>query len=302
LFSIRIDQDTLDISITEAEAGGTNPKYLLHGLVLYVVWGAFLTLQICSARYLKQFWMVNMWVHGIFGSVTGILTVYSCAILLKGMGSIKTSGHKGFGYWFTILSVLMIFGGLFDKVIIEKLKWKTFFIRTVARVHKYLALLIVLYGQFVILTGIKLYYKKYNGTSDKEGLTFILFFLHLTGHVLIFAVLEIVFRLWRNKSGALTSKDPVKTITSFEYEGLVKEGKQLCVLDDLVLDVGRYASRHPGGKFLIDATVGRDVSKYFYGGYKMENSKSNRDSPYRHSMMARKVVSTIVYARLNEKA
>jgi len=82
----------------------------------------------------------------------------------------------------------------------------------------------------------------------------------------------------------------------------VRGGKQLCVLDDLVLNVGRYASRHPGGKFLIDATVGRDVSKYFYGGYKMENSKSNRDAPYRHSMMARKCIPGLVYARLNEKA
>jgi len=53
LFSIRIDPDTLDISITEAKVGGTISKYLLHGLVLYVTWGAFLTLQICSARYLK---------------------------------------------------------------------------------------------------------------------------------------------------------------------------------------------------------------------------------------------------------
>jgi len=246
--------------------------------------------------------MVNMWVHGVLGSVTGILTIYSCVILIGGMRSIKTKGHKGLGYWFAILSILMIFGGLFGKVIMEKLKWKTFFIRTVARVHKYLALLIVLYGQYVILTGIKIYYRKYSGTSDQEGLTFILFFLHLGGHVVLFAVLEIVFRLWRNKSGALTSKDPVKTITSFEYEELVKEGKQLCILDDLVLDVGRYASRHPGGKFLIDAIMGRDVSKYFYGGYKMENSKSNRDAPYRHSMMARKVVSTLVYARLNQKA
>jgi len=70
-------------------------------------------------------------------------------------------------------------------------------------------------------------------------------------------------------------------------------------LDDLVLDISKYASRHPGGKFLLDATVGADVSKYFYGGYKMENSKSNKDGPYRHSMMARKVVSTLVYARIN---
>ena len=43
------------------------------------------------------------------------------------------------------------------------------------------------------------------------------------------------------------------------------------ILDDLVLDVSKYYSEHPGGKFLIEANIGRDISKFFYGGYAMEN-------------------------------
>jgi cytochrome b involved in lipid metabolism len=70
----------------------------------------------------------------------------------------------------------------------------------------------------------------------------------------------------------------------------------------LILDVGRYSSRHPGGKFLIDAVVGRDASKYFYGGYKMENQKSNKDGPWRHTMVARRTVMDLVVARLTKKA
>lgn len=118
----------------------------------------------------------------------------------------------------------------------------------------------------------------------------------------MFGILEVVFRLWRNKSGPLTMKNITNTMTTEEYEKAVHEGRKLCILDDYVLDVTKYASRHPGGQFLIQATVGRDVSKYFYGGYKMENAKSNRDSPYRHSMSARKVVSTLIVARLNNPA
>jgi cytochrome b involved in lipid metabolism len=28
---------------------------------------------------------------------------------------------------------------------------------------------------------------------------------------------------------------------------------------------------HPGGKFVVEANIGRDISKFFYGGYSMEN-------------------------------
>jgi len=109
--------------------------------------------------------------------------------------------------------------------------------------------------------------------NERERDTLILFFVHLGFHFVLFVVLEIVYRLWRNKSGPLTTREVTKTLTTEEYEKLVHNGGKLCILDDFILDTERYASRHPGGQFLIEATVGRDVSKYFYGGYKMENSK-----------------------------
>ena len=28
---------------------------------------------------------------------------------------------------------------------------------------------------------------------------------------------------------------------------------------------------HPGGRFMINKTVGRDISKFFYGGYQLIN-------------------------------
>jgi len=59
-----------------------------------------------------------------------------------------------------------------------------------------------------------------------------------------------------------------------EFDELVfKQGRKLVILDDLVLDVGKYMSFHPGGQFLLKANIGRDVSKFFYGGYTMESDK-----------------------------
>jgi cytochrome b involved in lipid metabolism len=38
----------------------------------------------------------------------------------------------------------------------------------------------------------------------------------------------------------------------------------------MVLDIETYMAEHPGGKFSIEHNIGRDISKFFYGGYSLE--------------------------------
>jgi cytochrome b involved in lipid metabolism len=57
------------------------------------------------------------------------------------------------------------------------------------------------------------------------------------------------------------------TISEEVFEELVLKGKHLFILDDLVLDLTDYIPNHPGGAFLLQHNIGRDVSKFFYGGY-----------------------------------
>ena len=67
-------------------------------------------------------------------------------------------------------------------------------------------------------------------------------------------------------------------------------------MNDLVLDVSKYMSNHPGGKFVMDHNIGRDISKYFYGGYILENQVGI--SPHTHSNVARKIVNSLIVARI----
>ena len=67
------------------------------------------------------------------------------------------------------------------------------------------------------------------------------------------------------------------------------------ILDDLVLNVEDFFLYHPGGKFLLQQTLGRDISKYFYGGYSLEPQTV---SPHRHSDQARQIVNSLTVARL----
>lgn len=54
-----------------------------------------------------------------------------------------------------------------------------------------------------------------------------------------------------------------------EFQRRVSKGAKFVILDDLILEVGDYAIEHPGGERLIWDNTGRDISKFFYGGYSM---------------------------------
>ena len=85
-----------------------------------------------------------------------------------------------------------------------------------------------------------------------------------------------------------------------EYESEVQKGKhRLVVLDDLVLDVTRFANSHPGGRFLIEKNSGKDISKFFHGGYNYE--PANGGWNHTHTNYARTVVNSLIVARLEDK-
>jgi cytochrome b involved in lipid metabolism len=71
------------------------------------------------------------------------------------------------------------------------------------------------------------------------------------------------------------------------------------LLDNLVLDVTNFLDEHPGGKFSLEHNIGKDVSKFFHGGYSLENLKKVNE--HRHSNDARMTVSRLIVGRLESQ-
>ncbi len=71
---------------------------------------------------------------------------------------------------------------------------------------------------------------------------------------------------------------------------MISKKRKIVLLEDLVIDVTDYASSHPGGKFIFDKMTGKDIGKYFYGGYAFDS-----DSPvyHRHTNYARRIISKL---------
>jgi hypothetical protein len=57
---------------------------------------------------------------------------------------------------------------------------------------------------------------------------------------------------------------------------------------------------HPGGKFALQRTVGRDISKFFYGGFHILSEEGSQ-APHLHSLKALETAKKMVVARLESK-
>jgi hypothetical protein len=93
---------------------------------------------------------------------------------------------------------------------------------------------------------------------------------------------------------------PAAVMNVEEFERRMHAGEMLMILDDLVLDVSEFYKVHPGGKFVIEHTIGTDIAKFFYGGYSLEdNMLSTPAFGFRHSNYARIIANDIAIARFD---
>ena len=96
-----------------------------------------------------------------------------------------------------------------------------------------------------------------------------------------------------------SDEDEVPNITKAEFhERVYQKGEKLVILDEYVLDVSEFISKHPGGRFALEHSIGRDVSKYFYGGYSVDGNVG-RDHPraaHVHSNDARRIINELIVA------
>ena len=116
----------------------------------------------------------------------------------------------------------------------------------------------------------------------------------------ILIVGEIIHRKTLNK--IVPFKEVEEMIDEEEFRKQISEGKDLVLLDNMVLDVSKFIFHHPGGKFLLKHNVGRDISKFFYGAYALEGHANGQPQKgHLHSSYARKIVNTLILAKFDSK-
>jgi hypothetical protein len=118
--------------------------------------------------------------------------------------------------------------------------------------------------------------------------------------VFFFGTLGILEFLHRRKGREVEPfNEPDTFISEEEFESLIHKGRKLVILDNLVLDVEKFLDCHPGGRWNLEHNIGKDIAKFFYGGYAIDGNVKPEQSPshHTHSNFARLAVNQMVIAR-----
>ncbi len=133
-----------------------------------------------------------------------------------------------------------------------------------------------------------------------QGLTYNkLGVLHLVAIFFLVVIFEVFH--YKSKQGEVTftgGDGGLIYITKDEFNQRLAEGENLALIEDLVVDLSKYKFNHPGGKFVLEHNIGRDISKFFYGSYMLENDLK----PHVHSNIARNIVNELTVGKLVETA
>lgn len=166
----------------------------------------------------------------------------------------------------------------------------------VTKFHKFYAYFMIFAVQMVVVSGIMI---RIVDGKDDQPLKVFLVCLNVGIFVITLSVGEYVHQK-RLKSfyGLKTGKDFVMSMTRAELDKAVIAGNKYVVLDNLILDVSRFIYMHPGGQFLIQHNIGKDISKFFYGAYSLEGNLTGVATLNRHSNYARMIVNDLAFATL----
>mmetsp|Transcript_1317 Transcript_1317/g.1691 ORF Transcript_1317/g.1691 Transcript_1317/m.1691 type:complete len:290 (-) Transcript_1317:1036-1905(-) len=274
--------------------------YVTHGIALWLCWGLFSIVQFGVNRYGKGLLHgYYMWIHRIIGTLLMLVTLFFGLWAYRdGNWKIEVNYHAYFVFPVLFLVFFIAVGGVATRSIMRRLTWNTKTALRIKRGHKFIAYLITLSGAAGVAAGIYYYYD-YPPWNDGFNIRF---FLHQGFFVVMCVLLEVLHQCkLRSERPFLAASAKVgEAYTVADFKSRVANGEQLVVLDDMVLDVKGYLDDHPGGKFSLQNNIGRDVSKFFYGGYSQENEAGLK--PHTHSSIARNVVEKLIVGRLVEEA
>ena len=229
--------------------------------------------------------------HNILGLFVAIVTIYSSMEMFAHRNWVPSlSVHSVLGIMALVLTLLASISGVItacmmmcyrgDKEWSEREK-----VYNVARAHRYISYVMLLWGNAVVTGGTWTYLNTI-GFSPYGPIALI----EITIFGFLWIVHECVLRRYNRNNfkiieghdlQAIQERNGQKIWTSAEIEKAVSLGDSICVCDNLVLRTDGYERVHPGGKFVIVKNFGRDIAKFYYGNYSLMNG--NLSTLHTHS-------------------
>lgn len=134
------------------------PKWIVHGVFMWVGWAVIGLLQICTNRYWRAQWRWNKVVHAILGFASLLLTLvagFIGLVLSKWQINSASSLHSKVGFAAFLMGVVLMLGGMVANItrLMIAMPWKTKRVLLLGKVHKWFGRIVIIFSQYVIGTG-----------------------------------------------------------------------------------------------------------------------------------------------------
>lgn len=227
--------------------------------------------------------------HSVLGVALLVLGVAGVAVRVAREGELELEGvHSLPGGVITLGSILISVGGAFALYYKKYAKWRTGTIKTLRFAHRVGGATLLIASTIVTFTGLL------DFTEDQplKQYSWIAYF-ELIFWLVLYLAGELYFRKVRGGEDPFPDLSKYPVLSEAAFKAKVEHGEKLVILDNVILNLAAYEHQHPGGAFLLQQTVGRDISKYFYGGYALDGNMNLEPGQatlnHAHTNIARKV-------------
>lgn len=266
------------------------PVYEIHGFWMFIAWMPLGYLLIATKRYIKGSWKLMNILHMLLGVLVSMITIWqTLEISLRFGWGLTDDPHSILG---TMCIVGMLFSTVSGFLAHAYYKYSTDEAWSpkekatkVGKVHRISSYVVLGLCNIVVFGGLLTYSLK--NLRDVRYVPFGI--LSLLGFINIVLLSEYIHRKKASSSNLAkgegepedelqsnkVSKRDLREFTAQQVDKAVELGQKLVILDNLILDSNGYERIHPGGKFTLIKNFGRDISKFFYGGYVLVNGKGS---------------------------
>lgn len=118
--------------------------------------------------------------------------------------------------------------------------------------------------------------------------------------VLTLLMMEIIYQIRKPikmSHRTMLANKRLPSMTMRDFEKAILHNQKYCLMDEYVIDIGKFVKEHPGGSAMINHHIGRSIGKYFYGAYSLEYTTFN----HTHTYFAAKVLAKLAVAKIDSR-
>ncbi|CAI2178890.1 18227_t:CDS:10 [Funneliformis geosporum] len=256
-----------------SNADGRMKILMMHGIVMFIIWGVLLPCSVWIVRYLRHInsYMVQHRNLNLFG---GMMVGIFAAVAMSVTPSHAKSPHAIIGiiiFTITIIQISLGMMAIWGLANVESAA--TGIVRNLKHLHFYLGGALLLAAWINIFFGLSVY-----GANKAFIWAYIVWLVFIgfaiTASEFYYKIKNMQF-LWPVRFTEDSTKriqncipeevfESLPVITWDEFNNRVMTGANLVIAEGLVFDIHRWIPVHPGGQRILRRVVGTDITQDFF--------------------------------------